>query len=617
MKAKSKLIIYSFILVFYASCTKDEPVLDVNQYELIANMETYTQTRTSLTGLQDGKYEILWGSGDEIGVFVDGAVTPEKFTLKSGEGTVMATFMGSSAGKDYCALYPFANTSRIENDLICFTLPEVQQYQMGSFGPGSYPMMAKSAGNILDFRNLCAIMKISITGEDFIRSITLQANDEKAYLSGAAGISSNYDSYPQLQMLDGASNAVKLECDGIKLTKDTVTDFHISIPPQTYKGGFEIIIDTYTDTVVKSVASDLEFKRSQIRHLKGMELQPTFYVSSDYSKNGTTVQLQKATEGNGINIVLMGDGYSDRLIADGTYKADMEYAYNSLFNKEPYKSYRHLFNVSYVNLVSATEGFEYNDTALDCKFGTGTHISGNDQEAFNYAQKVVDASEIDETLVVVVLNSDRDAGTCYMYYSNSFSGTDYGKGAAVAYFAKNDSAESFAEVLNHEANGHGFAKLADEYAYEYMGAIPSEEVENTRNMQSTYGWYKNVDFTNDPAQVRWKKFLEDTRYAKEGLGVFEGGLTYWSGVWRPTENSIMRYNTGEFNAPSREAIYYRIHKLAYGAEWQYDYEKFVEYDAVNYNAQAAPATRVSPLRPQRQLHPPVVVYGHWSEKAVN
>ena len=43
----------------------------------------------------------------------------------------------------------------------------------------------------------------------------------------------------------------------------------------------------------------------------------------------------------------------------------------------------------------------------------------------------------------------------------------------------------------------------------------------------------------------------------------------------------MRHNTGGFNAPSREAIYYRIHKLAYGDQWQYNHENFVEYDAIN------------------------------------
>ena len=40
----------------------------------------------------------------------------------------------------------------------------------------------------------------------------------------------------------------------------------------------------------------------------------------------------------------------------------------------------------------------------------------------------------------------------------------------------------------------------------------------------------------------------------------------------------MDANVGGFNAPSREAIYNRIHKLAYGESWQFDYEEFVGWD---------------------------------------
>lgn len=53
----------------------------------------------------------------------------------------------------------------------------------------------------------------------------------------------------------------------------------------------------------------------------------------------------------------------------------------------------------------------------------------------------------------------------------------------------------------------------------------------------------------------------------DGLGVYEGGFRFMSGVWRPTETSIMNDSSKGFNAPSREAIYYRIHKLAYGSEY--------------------------------------------------
>ena len=35
----------------------------------------------------------------------------------------------------------------------------------------------------------------------------------------------------------------------------------------------------------------------------------------------------------------------------------------------------------------------------------------------------------------------------------------------------------------------------------------------------------------------------------------------------------------QFSAPSREAIYKRVMKLAYGDSWKYDYEEFVKFDA--------------------------------------
>ena len=100
------------------------------------------------------------------------------------------------------------------------------------------------------------------------------------------------------------------------------------------------------------------------------------------------------------------------------------------------------------------------------------------------------------------------------------------------------------------------------------------------NNYNQCGWYKNVDVTSDPATIRWSSFLNDERYANEKLGAYEGGSTFSKGVWRPNENSIMRYGT-EFNAPSRAAIYNRIHKLAYGEDWQFDYETFVQQDLKN------------------------------------
>ncbi len=336
------------------------------------------------------------------------------------------------------------------------------------------------------------------------------------------------------------------------------------------------------------------------------------YESTDYSHDGEVTQLKAATVGNGIDIVLMGDAYSDRLIADGTYNAVMRNTLDELFTVEPYKSYKDCFNVYQVDVVSANEVYdEYSTTALGTWFGEGTLVGGDDNKAITYAQKAISADRMNEAMIVVMMNKDAYAGTCYMYYPDS---GDYGNGLSVSYIPTSSDAETFAGLIHHETCGHGFAKLDDEYAYEEYGRIPANEIADYESMEP-YGWWKNTDLTNDPAQVKWAHFLSDERYANDGLGVFEGGSTYWTGVWRPTENSIMRYNTGDFNAPSREAIYYRIHKLAYGDSWEYDYEKFVEYDAINRTA-ATKSGRPNYVEAPKDFVPlaPPVVYRHsWRE----
>ncbi len=336
------------------------------------------------------------------------------------------------------------------------------------------------------------------------------------------------------------------------------------------------------------------------------------YVSTDYSQDGLVFTLQTATVGNGIDIVLMGDGYSDRMIASGRYREVMEEAMDYLFVEEPYKSFRDYFNVYMVNAVSENEVIEQS-TVFSTRFGEGTHVEGDSQTVFQYAGKAISQSRMDEAMIVVMQNSKKYAGTCWMYYPSK---GDYGSGTSISYFPIGMDGEEFKRVLNHETCGHGFAKLDDEYAYEYKGAITAEEIE-VRDVVEPYGWYRNTDLTNDLSSVKWAHFLSDSRYANEGLGAYEGASTYWSGIWRSTENSIMRHNTGGFNAPSREAIYYRIHKLAYGDSWQYDYEDFVEYDAKNRTGAAASRRKAQVaslnLNYFEPLAPPVVVRKTWRE----
>lgn len=288
--------------------------------------------------------------------------------------------------------------------------------------------------------------------------------------------------------------------------------------------------------------------------------------------------LQEASEGNGIDVVLMGDAFSVQEINDGTYESVMEDVMEYFFDVEPFRSYRHLFNVHMITVASGQSGYADGiDTPLQCRYGDGNSITGSDASAFRYARLAVPEERMDEALVIVVLNSDTFGGSCYMYPPDK---GDSANGRAVTYIPAVDMKLHLRGLVQHEACGHGFAKLADEY-FEPSAPGISSEMKLKMEENEKYGWWSNVDFTDDPSEVKWAHFLSDPRYEDENLGVFEGARGCSTGIWRASYQSIMKDNSGEFNAPSREVIWRRIHRLAYGDAWEYSYEAFAEYDRIN------------------------------------
>ena len=371
-----------------------------------------------------------------------------------------------------------------------------------------------------------------------------------------------------------------------------------STPPALGSSAFPANLQVRVpDYAFAAYQNDAEWNRYALSNLTG-----EVYASTDYSDDGKVVVLQRATEGKGINIVFMGDGFSDRQIAAGYYEEYCRTGMEILFGEEPYKSFRNLFNVYMVLAVSKNERIDDQYVAGRTKFNTyftdTGDVIGSDNLVNSYAAKAVGESNIEDTLIIVVLNSNYRAGICYLYAPGVYDPeeTYWAYGAAISYCAMCGDADEFKYMILHEAGGHGFAKLADEYFYSGNGEITNLDYYNIVNWLDKFKWYMNVDYikggTKDATNVKWAHMLADERYKYEGLGVFEGGLTYPKGVYRSTDYSIMRSEKrGEkrsynYNAPSREAIYRRIHHLAYGSSWEYDYEKFVAYDAINRKTEA-------------------------------
>lgn len=303
-------------------------------------------------------------------------------------------------------------------------------------------------------------------------------------------------------------------------------------------------------------------------------------------------QLQAHSEGNGIPLVLMGDGFLDTDISSGRYEEVMQQAMENFFTEEPYRSLRDLFDVWMVTAVSRNNAFTSGySTAFSCQVDAlngntnSTGIAGDDEKVMAYAQLVPELAAnpdlFEEALCIVVLNSTVYAGTCWFGFNNAGQVIEFAVCYCPTIYGLED--DMFRRVLCHEAGGHGFAKLMDEYSYQEMGAIPESEILSHQEWQEELGWAMNVDFTASSQAVVWSRFLYDNRYQGpdvfgETLGVYQGACTYWSGAYRPTNESMMRSNTHGFNAPSREAIYKRIMTLAYGDTWTYDYEEFVAFD---------------------------------------
>ena len=323
---------------------------------------------------------------------------------------------------------------------------------------------------------------------------------------------------------------------------------------------------------------------------------PALYYSSDYSKDKRVTVVQTSSTGKGADLIFIGDAYTDRLIDDGTYDNDIDSAIEAVFSVEPMASYRSLFNIYKVYAVSETEVVG-NNTALHTKVGGDGYMMSDSYVCNSYAAIACPGTGIDgmgttfnNATIIVVINSENDHGISYTTISANPGDyvSDYGQSCeAMAFVGKGINETFFRETVLHEF-GHAFAKLADEYYS--TGEMDENAINYMRQYDSNTGYNKNVDYSNDPLTIKWHRFLSDSRY-DGAVGIFEGGhASYDKGVWRPTEDSIMKCTTGQFNAPSREAIYYRIHKLAYGEEWVYDYETFVQQDLKNIPSSPAPVS---------------------------
>lgn len=311
-------------------------------------------------------------------------------------------------------------------------------------------------------------------------------------------------------------------------------------------------------------------------------------ITGNYYSNGEKLLLNQKTAScaNSVNIVILGDGYQKKdLLKGGKFERSAKSAMDSFFGIEPYKTFKDRFNVYMVAYESTDEGIDNNAAAVDKNTYFDTYWAGGSSTAAytNSPDKVIDAvknvvgssdANYYRTIAIVLANTSEQAGSCGYPYRDkgadrSVVGEDW-KSFSICVLAANSTGTN--GLVKHEAGGHAFGRLADEY---YSGsATITSSVAAELDVWHSKGWYFNV--CTDKSY--WNLFIGKTVY--EDVGYVEGAYNYAFGVYRPTEGGMMQNNVGVFNAPSRRAIYQRIIRQTEGYD-AYTDAKFFEYDKKN------------------------------------
>ncbi len=325
----------------------------------------------------------------------------------------------------------------------------------------------------------------------------------------------------------------------------------------------------------------------------------SFTVTSKRGKytDGEYAIYQQSSKPNPITLVFSGDGYTENMFEynTGKFDKDINRAIEALFAIEPYKTYRDYFTIYKLAVYSEEEGISIKRPVRQIKktkfeaMWENKDEYGNNSTLMECNMDVVDEmwakipglnTDAAQTFApfVIICNAEIRAGTVHSIPTDltqpKFGGIEI---KTVSVIPLGNASQSFESIVQHELGGHGFGMLSDEYAFTSMGTIPSD----LKDFLSSYrdygplGWGWNLTFESAESLSPWGPFLAIQTYLDMGTGMFEGGMNYGYGVWRPSYDSCMRNNKPYYNVQGRWLIYKRI---KYTAKESYSLADFIEND---------------------------------------
>ena len=283
---KKNLLFQSLACLLVVSCSVREidtrdtvsPQRDI----FYASLESYSEPDTRV--FLDENIKILWDADDRITIFNNNTYNREyRFAGKTGDNAGLfkkVTNDDHVTGSDMdfiCSIYPYNESTSINNEgLLSLTLPSVQPYREGSFGPGANTMVSATEDNLLKFKNVGGYLVLKFYGEGVsVSSITLEGNNGEK-LSGTATMSPVVGVIPNIAMASTAGNSVTIICDEpveLGATKEDAMTFWMVVPPTTFSKGFRLtVMDPNGKVYVKETAAKVTIARNGVQRISPIEV---------------------------------------------------------------------------------------------------------------------------------------------------------------------------------------------------------------------------------------------------------------------------------------------------------------------------------------------------------
>lgn len=285
-----KILLCGALVALLTACTTSSDVDTKPLRTVDAPTTVYAEFDDDVTRTYANEDLLLrWHEGDEISFFTVTYNLRYRFEGRTGDNSgsfrKMTTRLvtGNEIPTNY-ALYPYREDTKImEDGEITFEASNVQTYAVNSFGRGDNVMIATTQDcndNVLRFKNVGGYLKLQLFSEAMeVERIELRGNNDEP-LAGACHIRGYYGGVPTVEMADGATSELMLDCwqsnrggfPTLSTDKEQPTTFWFVLPPTTFENGFTVTIyDTAGNAYTKSTTKSIAIERNIVQPMSAFD----------------------------------------------------------------------------------------------------------------------------------------------------------------------------------------------------------------------------------------------------------------------------------------------------------------------------------------------------------